>query len=104
MKVVNSCLFVNIENKIVCGNGSFTATVEHQVIVSKHGTDVEFSDIWDITFMGMPVEGYKAYNQFKAKMSEMGIDIDEMVDVECVGIVSNEFIEKCENAFKLIQL
>ena len=104
MKVVNSCLFVNIENKIACGNGSFTATVEHQVIVGKHGTDVEFSDIRDITFMGMPVEGYEAYRKFHAKMLEMGIDIDAMVDEECCGIVSAEFIEKCDNAFKLIQL
>jgi hypothetical protein len=104
MKVVNSSLFINIENKIVCGDGSFKATVEHQVVVGENGVDLEFSDIRDITFMGMPVEGYKAYNQFKTKMSEMGIDIEAMVDEECVGIISNEFIEKCKNAFKLIQL
>jgi hypothetical protein len=104
MKVVNSCLFVNVENQIVCGDGSFKATVEHQVMVSKEGVDIEYTDISNITFMGMPIEGYKAYQQFKNKMIEMGVDIEKMVEDACVGLVSSEFVKKCEDAFKLIVL
>ena len=102
MKVVNQTLFVMIKNEIVCGDGSFKATVEHQVIVGKEGVDVDFIDIHNITFMGLPIEGYKAYNQFKDKMSDMGIDVDKMVDDACVGLISDNFIKECEDKFAKI--
>ena len=102
MKVTGQVLFINVQNEIVCGDGSFKATVEHQLIVGKEGTDVEFIDIYNITFMGMPIEGYKAYNQFKEKMTDMGIDIDKMVDDACVGLISSSFIKECEVKFTKI--
>jgi hypothetical protein len=103
MKSVSKMLFVNVTNEIVCGNGSFKADVIHQIIVNGDGDnivcDVEFLDIDNITFMGMPINGYSEYKKFKAKMLEMGIDINEMVDEACVGIISNEFIQECKNDF-----
>jgi hypothetical protein len=107
MKVGSKLLFVNLENEIVCGDGSFKATVIHQIIASKGeegkvDIDVEFMDIENISFMGMPIKGYNGYKEFKAKMSEMGIDIEEMVDEACVGIISNEVIESVKNDFKKI--
>jgi hypothetical protein len=102
MKVTGQILFINVKNDIVCGDGSFKATVEHQVIVSELGADVEFVDIHNITFMGLPIEGYKAYNQFIDKMSDMGIDIENMVDDACVGLISDSFIKECEDKFAKI--
>ena len=102
MKVVNQILFVNVQNDIVCGDGSFKATVEHQLVVGEAGKDLEFVDIVNITFMGMPIEGYKAYRQFKDKMSDMGIDIDKMVDDACVGLIPDSFIKECEAKFAKI--
>ena len=102
MKVTGQVLFINVENEIVCGGGSFKATVEHQLVVGENGTDVDFVGIESITFMGMPIEGYKAYRQFKEKMSDMGIDIEKMVDDACVGIISNSFIKECEAKFERI--
>ena len=107
MKEVSKVLFVNVENEIICGEGSFKATVIHQIIASKGkegkvGIDVEFMDIENISFMGMPIKGYDGYKNLKAKMGEMGIDIEEMVDEACVGIVSNEVIESVKNDFKKI--
>ena len=99
MKVVSNCLFVSVENQIVCGDGSFKATAVHQVIVSESGSDVEFVDIENITFMGLPIEGYSEYKKFKLKMSEMGVDIDKMVDDACVGLISDSFIKTCEDRF-----
>jgi hypothetical protein len=52
--------------------------------------------------MGMTIEGYKANNQFKDKMSDMGIDIDKMVDDACVGLISDSFIKECEDKFAKI--
>jgi hypothetical protein len=100
MKVVNQTLFVSVKNEIVCGDGSFKATVEHQIIVGDQGVDVDFVDIHNITFMGMPIEGYKAYNQFKDKMSDMGIDIEKMVDDACVGLIPDSFIAECKAKFE----
>ena len=100
--VVNQVIFVSVQHDIVCGDGSFKATVEHQVIVSNTGIDIEFVDIHGITFMGMPIEGYKAYSQFKEKMSGMGIDVEQMVDDACVGIISDSFIMECKAKFERI--
>ena len=102
MKVTGQILFVNVQNEIVCGDGSFKATVEHQLVVGENGTDVEFADIVNITFMGMPIEGYKAYNQFKDKMLDMGIDIEKMVDDACVGLIPDSFIKEYEVKFAMI--
>ena len=102
MKVTGQILFINVEHNIVCGDGSFKATVEHQLIVGESGTDLEFVDIANITFMGLPIEGYKAYNQFKEKMSEMGVDIDKMVDDACVGLIPDSFIKEFEAKFAKI--
>ena len=66
------------------------------------GADVDFVDIHNITFMGMPIEGYKAYNQFKDKMSDMGIDVEKMLDDACVGLISDSFIKECEDKFAKI--
>jgi len=96
MKVTGQVLFINVQNEIVCGDGSFKATVEHQLVVGENGTDVEFVDIHNITFMGLPIEGHKAFRQFKDKMLEMGIDIDEMVFNKCVGLIPDSFIKECE--------
>ena len=102
MKVTGQVLFINVEHNIVCGDGSFKATVGHQLVVGKDGTDVEFVDIENITFMGLPIEGYKAFRQFKEKMLDMGIDIDKMVDDACVGLISDSFIKECEDKFAMI--
>jgi hypothetical protein len=107
MKNVRKMLFVNVENDIVCGDGSFKATVIHQIVVTGENKDaiccdVEFLDIENITFMGMPIKGYDEYRKFKAKMSDMGIDVEEMVDEACVGIISSEFIQECKNDLKKI--
>jgi hypothetical protein len=99
MKVVNQSMFVSVQNDIVCGDGSFKATVEHQIIVSNEGADVEFVGIENITFMGMPITGYKAYSQFKEKMLGMGIDIEAMVEEECVGLITDSFINDCKERF-----
>jgi hypothetical protein len=106
MKNVSKMLFVNVKNNIICGDGSFKATVTHQIVVSEGENDVvvdvEFLDIENITFMGMPIKGYNEYKKFKEKMLGMGIDIDEMVDEACVGIISSEFIQECKNDLKKI--
>ncbi len=104
MKVTGQVLFINVQHEIVCGDGSFKATVEHQIIVGKEGVDVDFVDIHNITFMGLPIEGHKAFRQFKDKMLEMGVDIDEMVFNKCVGLISDSFIKECEAKFAKINL
>ena len=102
MKVTGQVLFINVEHNIVCGDGSFKATVIHQLIVSESGTDVEFVDLDNINFMGLPIEGYKAFRQFKEKMLGMGINIDKMVDDACVGLIPDSFIKECEDKFAMI--
>ena len=107
MKNVSKMLFVNTSNDIICGDGSFKATVEHQLVATEGengqiDVDVDFIDIRNIKFMGMPINGYNEYNKFKEKMLGMGIDIEEMVDEACVGIIPNELIQQCKDDLKKI--
>lgn len=102
MKVTEQVLFIYVQNEIVCGDGSFKATVKHQLVVDENGTDIEFIDIENITFIGMPIEGYKAYKQFKEKMKDMGINIEKMIDDACVGLIPDSFIKECEARFAKI--
>jgi hypothetical protein len=105
MKITGKMLMVNVENEITVGkNGAVEATVEHQIMAyeSSDGVDVDvdFVDIRDIKFLGMPIEtGYEAYNKFKRQMSELGVDVDGLIDGVCVGLVTECDTEKVKLMF-----
>ena len=105
MKITGKMLMVNVENEITVGkNGAVEATVEHQIMAyeSSDGVDVDvdFVDIRDIKFLGMPIEtGYEAYNKFKRQMSELGVDVDGLIDGVCEGLVTECDKEKVKLMF-----
>ena len=106
---VNKTLMLNIDHNITVGkNESIEMVVEHMVClyINKSGgigVDIEFVDVKDVKFLGMPIEeGYKGFNKFKGQMLELGIDINELIDEECVGIIGNGDIESFKEMFKKI--
>tara|TARA_R110002126_G_scaffold273132_1_gene417589 strand:- start:1910 stop:2254 length:345 start_codon:yes stop_codon:yes gene_type:complete len=94
MKIKEKTLMINVEHNISVGsNNAIEATVIHQVCLYDHKgvvqTDVDLMDIVDIKFLGVSVEdGYKSFNKFKAQMLELGIDVNSLIDEECVGIIN----------------
>jgi hypothetical protein len=92
-KIRSKQLFVNVENTIKIGNNdAIEATLIHSVIAyetidGEIDVDIDFIDIEDVKFLGIPVEGgYKGYNKFKAQMLELGINVDKLIDEKVEGI------------------
>ena len=105
MKIAQEIIMINVENEIVIGKGSIEATVIHHIVLSKGDNDVDvdidFIDIQDVSYMGVKIgNDYKSLNKLKGQLSEYGVDFDELVDEECVGIISNEFIAGLKSKYK----
>ena len=106
MKITSKLMIVNVEHQIAVGNDAITATVIHQVCLSegKNGevvADVDFVDIKNIEFLGIKIDNsYTEFKKFKSQMNEMGIDVDEMIDEECVGLITTGDIQKLKNEYR----
>lgn len=105
MKITGKTLMISVENEISVGNhGAIEATVINQVCLYDHNgevqTDIDFIDIVNVKFLGMPIEeGYKSFNKFKAQMSELGIDVDSLIDEECVGIINTQALNSLKRKY-----
>ena len=98
--IKSKTLLVNAEHDIIVGNNdSIEATVVHQIIAYPNGdgytrfddveVEVDFIDVVNVKFLGNKIEeGYDGYNKFKASMLELDINVDELIDEACVGIIT----------------
>jgi hypothetical protein len=106
MKITSKLMMLNVEHQITVGNDAITATVIHQICLSegKNGevdADIDFVDIEDIKFLGIDIEsGYTGFKKFKSQMSEMGIDVDALIDEECVGLITTGDIQELKNEYR----
>ena len=111
-KIRSKTVFVNVENTIKIGNNdAIEATLIHSVIAYEKenggesiyptiGVEVDFIDIEDVKFLGIPVEGgYSGYNKFKAQMLELGINVDKLVDEKAEDIIETETINEVKQMF-----
>ena len=111
MKIKGKTLLVSVENEIKVGrHNAIEATVEHQIIAydandGSIGVDVDFIDITNIRFLGMPIDtGYEAYKKFKEQMLELGINVEELVEEKTQGMVSNKEIFEVKKSFADLKL
>ena len=106
MKVTSKLVMLNVEHQIAVGNDAITATVIHQICLSKgvEGeivADVDFVDIENIEFLGIKINnGYTEFQKFKTQMNEMGVDVDGLINEECVGLITTGDIQKLKNEYK----
>jgi hypothetical protein len=101
MKIESKLVMINVKNSITIGaNDAITLDVIHQVCLYKNeddtiGHDIDLVDYENIKFLGMEIDkGYKGFRDFKEQMLKFGIDVDELVDEECVGLITNEVLSK----------
>ena len=80
MKVTQTLLMVMVEVPVQVGELKCKAQMQ---VCRTLGTlnepnegedEIEFADISDITYMGIPIEGYNNWRKFKQFHLEMGID------------------------------
>ena len=105
-KIKSKSLFVNVENTIKIGNNdAIEATLIHSVIAYETidggvDVDIDFIDIEDVKFLGIPVEGgYSGYNKFKAQMLELGINVDKLVDEKEEDVIETETVNEVKQMF-----
>ena len=106
MKIESKLVLINVKNSITVGtNNAITLDVIHQVCLYKNeddtiGHDIDLMDYENIKFLGMDIDnGYKGFRDFKEQMLKFGIDIDELVDEECVGLITNEDLSKLKSMY-----
>ena len=92
VKVTNTMLMVNFEFPITVGAVSLNAI--GQAHISKGDdcidVDVDFIDHDNITYMNMKVDGYKGYAKLREMHTEMGIDLNKLLNEEFDRIVKGQ--------------
>ena len=63
----------------------------------------EFIDHDNITYMGMPIDGYKAWNKLCDHHTEFGIDLRKLINNEFDNIVTEEFQQEFLKQFDVKQ-
>ena len=99
MKVTSKLLMLMVEVPIEMGELKCTAQMQvcrHLGQVETHNEmedEIEFADISDITYMGIPIQGYNNWKKFKQFHLEMGIDWDKAL-AQKIAEMTNDIIEE----------
>jgi hypothetical protein len=103
MKITNKTLMMTLQHYVELGhNNAISATIVHQLFLERNDKgevtfDLDFADIENVKFMGMPIEkGYDGFRKFKKTMLEMGIDVDKMFDEKAKSVITDADIEECK--------
>jgi hypothetical protein len=106
MKIESKVVMVNVEHNITVGeNDAITLDVIHQVCLFEEkdgdiGVDIGLVDYTNIKFLGMDIDSsYKGFRDFKEQMLKFGINVDELIDEECGGLISNLDIIKLKSMY-----
>ena len=59
-------------------------------------------DYEDVTYLGMPIEGYKGVNKLRTQLKEWGINFDEMIEKAVEEIDFSKTINELKEKFKII--
>jgi hypothetical protein len=109
MKIKSQTLMVNISNNVVFEKAGISLKVINQVMIYEGDegeilNDFELIDYENITYLGMPIEGYKGVNKLRTQLKEWGIDFDEMVAKAVEEVDFSKIINELKEKFKIIIL
>lgn len=107
MNITGKTLMINVEHNLTIGtNDAITLDVIHQVCLYENkdgsiGCDIDLIDFDNIKFLGISIEnGYMGFRDFKDQMLKFGINVEELIDEKCVGIITNKDIIELKSMFK----
>ncbi len=83
MKRTNEIMMLKNEHEV--NDGDLKATLVAQVLGTRllkpdPGLEIEYVDILEITFNGVPINGYENWKKFRDFHKEMGINYDVLLD------------------------
>lgn len=107
MKIKSQTLMVNISNNVVFEKAGISLKAIHQVIIyegdeGEISNDFELMDYENVTYLGMPVEGYKGVDKLRTQLKGWGVDFDEMIEKAVEEIDFSATINKLKEKFKII--
>ena len=105
MKIESQTLMVNISTKVEFEKAGISLNVIHQVIVYEGDegeilNDFELMDYENVTYLGMPVEGYTGVNKLRTQLKEWGVDFDEMISKEVKEIDFSKIINELKEKYR----
>jgi hypothetical protein len=77
--------------------GELKLTAEATMFVSKNKegnnvAEVDFADLRDITYMGIPIDAHRGWRKFSEFHKEMGIDFNEAVDNKFIEVLNEDAV------------
>jgi lipopolysaccharide export system protein LptA len=107
MKIKSQTLMVNISNNVVFEKAGISLKAIHQVIIYEGDegeilNDFELIDYENVTYLGMPIEGYKGVDKLRTQLKGWGIDFDEMVAKAVEEVDFSKIINELKEKFKII--
>ena len=106
MKIETKSLCVNFTHDVVVGN-TIEATLVHMAWIheNKNGevdvdVEVDFSDIENVKFMGVPIDGYEGYKKFKTTMLDLGIDVNKLMDEKASQLITDDVVKQLKQMYK----
>ena len=105
MKIKSQTLMVNISNNVIFEKAGISLKAIHQVMIYEGDegeilNDFELIDYEDVTYLGMPVEGYKGVDKLRTQLKEWGVDFDEMVAKAVEKIDFSEIINELKEKYR----
>ena len=95
MKKTGQLILMNFEHEVTIGD--LTATVVAQVCVHDDRPtepEIEFMDILDTKYRGVEIKGYSNWKKFRDFHMTMGINYDEILNLEFEKVFTKEAICK----------
>jgi hypothetical protein len=77
--------------------GELKMTLVAQVMGTKEGFDIEFTDTYDISYMGIDIKGWQDWKKFRDFHKEMGIDYDAHINKKFEEIFNVATVKKYVN-------
>ena len=106
MKITSKVMMVTLETDVTIGNNNaIELTLIHQACISRDklgGVYVDFDlmDFTNIKFLGMDIkDGWDGWKDFKTKMLELGIDVNDLINKKCDEIESEQTIKDLKFVF-----
>ena len=107
MKITGQNLMVSFEYDVKVGNNNaIEATLIHQAWLYENkdgsiGMDLEFVDVYNVKFLGIPIEGgHPGYQKFKTQMKELGIDVWKLMDEAAAKLITDEDTNELKRLFR----
>ena len=101
MKITQKTMMVTLENTVTIGNNNaIELTLVHQAFISRDklggvDVDIDLMDYVDVKFLGMDIDnGFSGFRDFKAKMLDLGINVDKLIDEKATALFEDMNMEK----------